>query len=110
VDLSELVGFYEFKSTCNKLLLACDEKIYENAYYAGFMIDRETQLFLTSYTGPGIFPNVINEVLKNDFVNIRSNCLEHERQLIKLLEKNGIGINAYKNSNEFRQYFIEKTT
>ena len=111
LDISELAGFYEeFKSTYNKLLLACDEKNYENAYYAGFMIDRETQLFLTGYTGPGIFPNIINEVLRNDFVNIRANCLEHERQLIMLLKKNGIGINAYKDSNEFRQYFMEKTS
>jgi len=110
VDPSELAGFYEeFKSTYNKLLLACDEKNYENAYYAGFMIDRETQSFLARYTGPGIFPNIIHEVLRNDFVNMRSNCLEHERQLIKLLEKNGIGINAYKDSNEFRQHFMEKT-
>jgi hypothetical protein len=110
VDPAELGGFYEeFKSTYNKLLLACDEKNYENAYYAGFMIDRETHSFLTSFTGPGIFPSIINEVLKNDFVNIRSNCLEHERQLIQLLEKNGIVINAYKDSNEFRQYFMKKT-
>jgi hypothetical protein len=111
VDPSELAGFYEeFKSTYNKLLLACDEKNYENAYYAGFMIDRETQLFLTSYTGPGIFPNIINEVLRNDFETIQANCLEHERQLIKLLDKNGIGINIYKDSHEFRQHFMEKTT
>ena len=110
VDPSELVGFYEeFKSAYNKLLLACDEKIYEDAYYAGFMIDRETQSFLNSYTGPAIFPNIINKVLRNDFETIRANCLEHERQLIMLLNKNGIGINAYKDSNEFRQYFLEKT-
>lgn len=111
VDLSDLAGFYEeFKSTYNKLLLACNEKNYENAYYAGFMIDRETQLFLTSYTDPGIFPSIINEVLRYDFETIRAGCLEYERQLIKLLEKNSIGINVYKDSNEFRQHFIEKTT
>jgi predicted nucleotidyltransferase len=111
VDPSELAGFYEeFKSTYNKLLLACEQKSYENAYYAGFMIDRDTQVFLTSYRGPGIFPNIINEILRNDFVNIRASCLEHERQLIKLLEENGIGINAYKDSQEFRQHFIEKTS
>ena len=111
VEPSELAGFYEeFKSTYSKLLLACEEKNYENAYYAGFMIDRETQLFLTRYTGPGIFPNIINEVLRNDFETIRADCLEHERQLIKLLHKNSIGINVYKDSNEFRQHFIEKTT
>jgi hypothetical protein len=108
-ELSELAGFYEeFKSTYNKLLLACDEKNYENAYYAGFMIDRETQLLLISFTGPRIFPNIINEVLGNDFETIRADCLEHERQLVKLLKKNRIGINVYKDSNEFRQHFIEK--
>jgi hypothetical protein len=109
VDPSELAGFYEeFKSTYNKLLLACDEKNYESAYYAGFMIDRETQLFLTRYTGPGIFPNIISGVLTKDFPALRASCLEHERQLIRLLNKNGIGINAYQDTNEFRQYFIEK--
>lgn len=110
VDPSELAGFYEeFKSTYNKLLLACDEKNYETAYYAGFMMDRETQLFLTSYTGPGTFPNIINEVLSNDFEAMRASCLEHERQLTSLLDKNGIGINSYKNTDEFRQHFMEKT-
>jgi hypothetical protein len=111
VDPAELAGFYEeFKSTYNKLLLACEEKNYENAYYAGFMIDRETGSFLSCYTGPGIFPSILAEVLRNDFVSIRANCLEHERQLIQLLDKNGIGIHAYKDSHEFRQYFLEKTT
>ena len=111
MDPSALAGFYEeFKSAYNKLLLACDEKNYENAYYAGFMIDRETQFFLTSYTGPGVFPNIISELLRKDFEAIRTDCLEHERQLTRLLDKNGIGINAYKDSNEFRQHFMEKTT
>jgi predicted nucleotidyltransferase len=108
VDPSELAGFYEeFKSTYNKLLHACDEKNYEHAYYAGFMIDRETQSFLTSYTDPGIFPNMISEVLREDFETMRANALEHERQLIKLLNKNGIGINAYQDTKEFRQYFLK---
>jgi hypothetical protein len=110
-DPSELTGFYEeFKSTYNKLLLACDEKNYENAYYAGFMIDRETQSFLISYTNPGTFPNIIDEVLSNDFEGLRANCLEHERQLIKLLDKNGIEIRAYNGIDEFRKCFMEKTT
>jgi hypothetical protein len=110
VDASELAGFYEeFKSTYNKLLLACDKKDYENAYYAGFMIDRETQSFLNKYTGPGVFPNIINEVIKNDFEIVRDNCVEHERQLIKLLNKNRIEINSHSDSNEFRRYFLEKT-
>jgi predicted nucleotidyltransferase len=111
VDPSEMVGFYEeFKSTYNKLLLACDEKDYENAYYAAFMIDRETQLFLTSYTGSGIFPNLIKVVLRNDFDIARANCLEHERRLIKLLNANEIRINTYKDRIEFRQRFIAQTT
>lgn len=109
VDPSALAGFYEeFKSTYNKLMLACDEKNYDSAYYAGFMIDRETQLFLTRYTGPGMFPNIIDEVLRKDFPDLRASCLEHERQLIRLLDKNGIGINAYQDTNEFRQYFPGK--
>jgi predicted nucleotidyltransferase len=109
VDPSELAGFYEeFKSTYNKLLFACDEKNYESAYYAAFMIDRETQLFLTRYTDPGTFPNIIDEVLRKDFPDLRATCLEHERQLIRLLDRNGIGINAYQDTYEFRQYFIEK--
>lgn len=74
------------------------------------MIDRETQSFLTRYTGPGIFPNIIVEVLSNDFVNMRASCLEHERQLIKLLDQNGVGIHVYQDSEEFRQHFIEKAT
>ena len=56
-DTAELAGFYEeFKSAYNKLLLACDEENYENAYYAGFMIDRETQLFLQSPHRPRNIP------------------------------------------------------
>jgi len=111
VDASELSGFYEeFKSTYNKLLLACEEKDYENAYYAGFMIDRETQSFLNNYAGPGIFPHMINEVLKNDFESIRARCIEHEQQLIQLLNKNHIEINVHSDINEFRQFLLEKTT
>jgi hypothetical protein len=74
------------------------------------MIDRETQSFLTSYTGQGKFPSIINQVLRNDFEVLRANCLEHEQQLIELLDKNGIRINSYKDWNEFRQHFAEKTT
>lgn len=111
VDISELTGFYEeFKSAYNKLLLACDEKNYENAYYAGFMIDRETQSFLNNYADPGIFPNMINEVIMNDYEIIRVNCIEHEQQLIKLLNKNRIEINVHSDINEFRQFLLEKTT
>lgn len=111
VDASELAGFYEeFKSAYNKLLLACDEKNYENAYYAGFMIDRETRSFLNKYAGPGIFPSMINEVIKKNYESIRANCIEHEQQLIKLLNKNRIEINIYSDINEFRQFFLEKTT
>jgi len=110
VVASDLAGFYEeFKSTYNKLLLACDGKNYENAYYAGFMIDRETQSFLNNYTVPGIFPNMITEVIRNDFEIVKVKCIEHEQQLIKLLNKNRIEINAHSDINEFRQYFLEKT-
>jgi hypothetical protein len=108
---SELAGFYEeFKSTYNKLLLACDKEIYEDAYCAAFMIDKETQFFLTRYTEAGTFPNIINEVLKGDFEVIRASCLDHERQLISLLDKNGTVINIYQDNNEFRQYFLEKAS
>jgi predicted nucleotidyltransferase len=109
VDASELEGFYEeFKSTYNKLLLACDEKNYENAYYAGFMIDRETRSFLSQYTRPGIFPGMMHEVMKNDFEGMRARCIEHEQQLIKLLNENHIRINMYRDINEFRESFLEK--
>lgn len=105
-DPSELEGFYEeFKSTYNKLLLACDEENYENAFAAGFTIDMETQFFLIRYTGAGIFPNIIDIVLMNDYEAIRAACLEHERQLVGMLNKNGIRIKIYKDRNEFRQYF-----
>ena len=111
VDATELAGFYEeFKSTYNKLLRACDEKNYENAYYAGYMIDRETQSFLSDYTAPGTFPNMISEVLKNDFESMRARCIEHEQQLIKLLNKNRIEINIYGDIREFRGIFLEKAT
>jgi predicted nucleotidyltransferase len=107
---SDLAGFYEeFKSTYNKLLLACDGKNYEKAYYAGFMIDRETQSFLNDYAPAGAFPHIIDQVLSNNYEVIRDSCLEHEQQLIKLLEQNGIDINTYTNSTEFRQHFLEKT-
>ncbi|MCA9839618.1 MAG: nucleotidyltransferase domain-containing protein [Trueperaceae bacterium] len=108
-DPSKLAGFYEeFKSTYNKLLMACDASNYEAAYYAGFMIDRETQSFLSSHTDGEAFPTMVSAVLKNDFKAIRAYCLEHEQQLINLLDKKDIRINAFKNSNEFRQHFMEK--
>jgi predicted nucleotidyltransferase len=109
VDPSALAGFYEeFKSTYNKLLFACEEKNYEKAYYAGFMIDRETQSFLNNYAAPGIFPSIVHGALGNDYEVIRASCIEHERQLIKLLNKNGIEINTYNDSNAFRQNFLAK--
>jgi len=111
VDPSDLAGFYEeFKSAYNKLLLACDEKNYENAYYAAFMIDRETASFLANFTGLGTFPNMIDEVIKNDYEITRVNCIEHEQQLLKLLNKNRIEINVYSDTNEFRQFFLEMVT
>jgi hypothetical protein len=110
-DTSDLAGFYEeFKSTYNKLLLACDEKNYENAYYAAFMIDRETESFLVSFTSPGTFPRMIQEVIRNDYEIMRVKCVEHEQQLMKLLHTHGIGINVYSDIEEFRRFFLEKTT
>jgi hypothetical protein len=110
-DACDLAGFYEeFKSTYNKLLLACDEQKYENAYYAGFMIDRETQSFLNRYAGTGIFPGMIHEVIKNDYESLRANCIEHEQQLIQLLHQNGIELNVYSNMDEFRRSFLETTS
>jgi hypothetical protein len=109
-DPSDLTGFYEeFKSTYNKILTACEGKNYENAYYAGYMIDRETGFFLTRFTGPGSFPNILPEVLGNDFETVRACCLEHERQLVRLLDQHGIVINAYPDVNEFRQRFLHPT-
>lgn len=109
-DVSELRGFYEeFKSTYNKLLCACDETNYEDAYYAGYMIDRETQAFLVNYSEPGTFPCMMNTIISNDFEIVRIKCLEHERQLLNLLNQHGIKINTYSNGYEFRQYFLEKT-
>ena len=108
MEYSDLAGFYEeFKSAYNKLLLACKEENYEKAYYAGFMIDRETQLFLIHYTNQGVFPNIINEVLTNNFESIRAKCIEHERQLIKLLNENNIEINDFKDFAEFREHFVD---
>lgn len=110
-DISELAGFYEeFKSTYNKLLLACDEKNYENAYYAGFMIDRETQLFLNNYASPETFPGILNEILRNDYEIMRAKCIEHEQQLITLLNENHIEINVHSDINELRQFLLKKTT
>jgi predicted nucleotidyltransferase len=109
-DVSELKGFYEeFKSTYNKLLCACDEKNYEQAYYAGYMIDQETQEFLVKYSKPGTFPDMMNTIIRNDFEIVRVKCLDHERQLLNLLNQHGIKINTYRNIHEFRQSFLEKT-
>lgn len=107
LDPADLTGFYEeFKSAYNKLLVACDDKNYESAYYAGFMIDRETLTFLKRFTGPGIFPNILDVVVKNDFEIIRMNCREHERKLLKLLEEQGVKINIYEDMPEFRKRFL----
>jgi hypothetical protein len=78
------------------------------AYYAGYMVDRETQSLLIRYTGPHTFPKIMDEVMKDDFEALRVNCLEHESQLIQLLDRNGIEINAYQDILEFRQHFMEK--
>lgn len=111
VNPADLKGFYEeFKSAYNKLLQACNEEDYENAYYAGYIIDRETQFFLILYTDPGVFPNIINEVLTNNFESMRVKCLEHERQLINLLNQHNIKIKDYKDFTEFREQFLDETT
>ncbi len=108
---AEMVGFYEeFKSTYNKLLSACDEENYESAYYAGFMIDRETQSLLTHFAAPGMFPSIIDTVLIQNFESIKSICREHERKLVNLLEEKGVKIANYKNTCEFRRHFLKKTT
>jgi len=106
-DPSDLAGFYEeFKSTYNKLLLACEEKNHENAYYAAFMIDRETTSFLASFTGPGIFPDMLEEVLRNDYETLRAKCIEHEQKLMELLKEHRVKINVYRDMNEFRKYLL----
>jgi hypothetical protein len=53
---------------------------------------------------------MIDEVLKNDYESMRASCIEHEQQLLKLLNKNRIDINVYHDIDEFRQYFLEKTS
>jgi hypothetical protein len=104
---SDLAGFYEeFKSTYNKLLLACEEKNHENAYYAAFMIDRETTSFLASFTGPGIFPDMLEKVLRNDYETLRAKCIEHEQKLMELLKEHRVKINVYRDMNEFRKYLL----
>jgi predicted nucleotidyltransferase len=106
-DSSDLAGFYEeFKSTYNKLLLACEEKNYENAWYAAFMVDRETTSFLARFTGPGIFPAMLEEVFSNDYETLRAKCMEHERKLLELLKKNQVNINIYRDMDEFRKYLL----
>jgi hypothetical protein len=106
-DPSDLAGFYEeFKSTYNKLLLACEEKNHENAYYAAFMIDRETTSFLASLTGPGIFPDMLEEILRNDYETLRAKCIEHEQKLMELLKEHRVKINVYRDMNEFRKYLL----
>lgn len=106
-DPADLAGFYEeFKSTYNKLLLACEEKNHENAYYAAFMIDRETTSFLASFTGPGIFPDMLEEVLKNDYETLRTKCMAHEQKLLALLQEHRVRIKIYRDMDEFRKYFL----
>lgn len=108
LDPSALTGFYEeFKSTYNKLLHACDEKNYEAAYYAGFMIDRETLAFLSGFTGPGAFPRMIDAVLQHDFDALRVTCRAHERRLLALLAEKGIAVQAYGDMDDFRRRFLD---
>ncbi len=104
---SDLAGFYEeFKSTYNKLLLACEEKNHENAWYAAFMIDRETMSFLERFTGPGTFPNMLEEALKNDYENLQAKCTGHEQRLVGLLQEHRVKINVYRDLDEFRKFFL----
>ncbi len=110
-DPADLAGFYEeFKSTYNKLLRTCDEQNDEDAYYAAFMIDRETQEFLTDYADPGTFSPLIPAVLTKNFEDVRSACLDHERQLIALLDGFGIKRNIYADIHEFRRNFLPGQT
>jgi hypothetical protein len=53
---------------------------------------------------------MINEVIRNDYESIRCKCIEHEQQLIKLLNENRVEINVLRDSNEFRRLLLEKTT
>ena len=110
-DPADLAGFYEeFKSTYNKLLRACDEQNYADAFYAAYMVDRETQAFLTDYVDPGTFPALIPAVLTKNFEVARSGCLEHEQQLITLLNGFGIQKNIYADMHEFSRNFLPGST
>ncbi len=107
VPAADLPGFYEeFKSTYNKLRLACLERDHASAYYAGFMIDRETQSFLVRYTGPDAFPDIIEAVLGTDLATVHAAGLEHEQRLTQLLDRHGIAINAYQDGRDFKRHFM----
>ncbi len=101
-DPQDLTGFYEeFKSAYNKLLLACENEDYVSAYYAGFMIDRETQSFLTRFSGSGRFPNMLEPLITGDFLALQALCQEHERTLVGLLHENNIQITTYQDTHDF---------
>jgi predicted nucleotidyltransferase len=103
-EVSGLNGFYEeFKSTYNKLIKACREKDYNNAYYAAYMIDRETTGFLSQYVGFRVFPGLGKSLLTGDYQATLEKCREHEDILLKYLKDNNIDLRIYKNMIQFEE-------
>ncbi|ULQ59163.1 nucleotidyltransferase domain-containing protein [Brucepastera parasyntrophica] len=107
-DISWLAGFYEeFKSTYNKLLCACEEKIYEKAFFAAAMIDGETEAFFGRYFDKGTFPDLLQIVMGGDFSAAEAACRIHEKILVDFLRKNNIQINSFQTIDDFVNEFMK---
>ena len=98
-------GFYEeFKSTYNKLIIACDEKDYIIAYFVANVIDRETKSFFgKQYTD---FPDLIIHI-DNNFELLKKLTIAHEQVMLNILNETDVSINRYKNVDEFIKSYHE---
>ena len=105
-DPSHLEGFYEeFKSTYNKLHQACKDQDYGSAYYAAYMMDRETSETLAPFVTPGTFPVMTAIVKRDGFVAARAAGKAHEKQVLDLLQKYPTDVDEYATQAEFVQAF-----
>jgi len=104
----DLSGFFEeFKSTYNKLVYECENKNYEKAYYAAYMIDKETLETIQPILINSEFPSMITNIKKHDYVHMKAVCDEHENILVSKLKDIDIIIEEYADINEFIKCYNE---
>lgn len=101
ISIDTIKGFYEeLKSTYNKLIYACDTKDYTKAFFAAEAIDRETKEVLGERYQEFRFPNLVIPI-DNNYGLLKERAIQHEKNLVSILNKFDVDINIYTSIDEF---------